>query len=319
MPAFSAVNTFGCLYCAVYLGMGSAIRLLSSVYAGEEDRESLRILMKTALTKGLAAVAGVALLTFLLAEPFTRIFFSPADGAYGPALLFFRIFPLSVPVSAFFIFFNNYYQSMGRMRIVNFLSTMDGVVSNSLISLALAPLMGYLGVWIAQVAAGILTALMIPVCAGIVLRRIPRGLKDLMLLPEDFGVPEEDRMELTVTDTAQALQTSGQVIDFCLAHGTDRRRAAAAGLCLEEMAVNVIQHGFRPGHEDRVMVRVVYKEDSLMIRLKDSCPPFNPKERAELFDPEDRAHNVGIRLAARLSKKMEYEFILGLNVLTLTL
>ncbi|MBQ6060083.1 MAG: polysaccharide biosynthesis C-terminal domain-containing protein, partial [Clostridia bacterium] len=38
LPAFSAVNAFGCLYCAVYLGMGSATRLLSSVYIGEEDR-----------------------------------------------------------------------------------------------------------------------------------------------------------------------------------------------------------------------------------------------------------------------------------------
>ena len=83
--------------------------------------------------------------------------------------------------------------------------------------------------------------------------------------------------------------------------------------------MNVIRHGFRGEKNENVIVRVVYKGGELMIRLKDSCPPFNPKERAELFDPEDKAHNIGIRMASRLSRKMEYQFILGLNVLTLTL
>ncbi len=56
-----------------------------------------------------------------------------------------------------------------------------------------------------------------------------------------------------------------------------------------------------------------------VIRLKDGCRPFNPKERAALFDPEDPLHNVGIRMASRLSRRMEYHFILGMNVLTITL
>ena len=321
LPAYSAVNAFGCLYCAVYLGMGSATRLLTSVYIGEEDRAGLVEIMKTALTWGLALVTAAAGVTLALAEPFTRLFFQPGDGAYEPALLFFRIFPLSVPFSSIFITFVNYYQSAGRMKAVNFLSVIDGVVAICLFSILLAPALGYLGVWLAQPLAGLFTVAMIPLCAWFINRRFSLCLTDLMALPEDFGAPEEDRMELTVTGKQQALQTSREVIDFCLRHGADRKRAYSAGLCLEEMAVNIIDHGFRRDREDSIVIRVLYRreEDELLIRLKDGCRPFNPKERAALFDPEDPLHNVGIRMASRLSKRMEYQFILGLNVLTITL
>ena len=319
LPAFSAVNAFGCLYCAVYLGMGSATRLLSSVYIGEEDRASLADTLKTALTWGLLLVTAEAAVTFALAVPFASLFFTPADGAWDPAVLFFRVFPLSVPLSAVFIVFNNYYQSLGRMKIVNILSVMDGVAGTCLFSILMAPSLGSTGVWAAQVLNGVATLLLIPVCAWVTLKRMPRNLEDMMLLPEGFGVPDGDRMDIAVGSEAEALQFSDRVIAFCLDHGIEKKRAYAAGLCLEEMAVNVIRHGFRGEKNENVIVRVVYKGGELMIRLKDSCPPFNPKERAELFDPEDKAHNIGIRMASRLSRKMEYQFILGLNVLTLTL
>ena len=319
LPAYSAVNAFGCLYCAVYLGMGSATRLLSSVYIGEEDRDGLYQIMKTALTWGLALVAFTAVVTFFLAAPFARMFFHPADGAYKPALQFFRMFPISVPFSAVFIVFVNYYQSAGKMHAVNFLSILDGAVSVSGFSILLAPSMGYMGVWIAQILGCVFVVMMIPLCAAIVNRRFSLKLKDLMMIPEEFGVQDNDRMEITVKDLPGALQTSLDISRFCLDHGMDKKRAYYAGLCLEEMAVNVIRHGFRPKRQESVIVRAVFIKDELLICIKDSCRPFNPRERAELFDPQDPLHNVGIRMASRLSKRMEYKFILGLNVLNIVL
>ena len=91
--------------------------------------------------------------------------------------------PGDVSVSAVFIIFNNYYQSIGRMKIVNFLSVMDGVAATCLFSVALAPSMGYKGVWLAQVFGCMATVLLIPVCVWITGRRLPRSLDDLMLLP----------------------------------------------------------------------------------------------------------------------------------------
>ena len=93
----------------------------------------------------------------------------------------------------------------------------------------------------------------------------------------------------------------------------------AAGLCLEEMISNIIVHGFVQGKKNEIIVRLIWKKEDLIISIKDNCRPFNPKEREQLFDPKDPTHHIGIRMASHFSRKMEYQFLLGMNVLTMTL
>lgn len=64
---------------------------------------------------------------------------------------------------------------------------------------------------------------------------------------------------------------------------------------------------------------MVLKDGGMLIRFKDTCKPFDPKEYAKLFDPDDRTHNIGIRMVSRISTGMEYNYVLGLNVLSITL
>ena len=62
---------------------------------------------------------------------------------------------------------------------------------------------------------------------------------------------------------------------------------------------------------------VTYVNDDIVINIKDDCRAFNPKEYAELFDPEDRAHNIGLRLISGIARDMIYQNTYGLNVLTI--
>ena len=106
-----------------------------------------------------------------------------------------------------------------------------------------------------------------------------------------------------------------------------RRRAAAfmaavllmdlAALFLEEMAGNVVVHGFeKDDKQHSVDVRVVCRQDSLLLRIKDDCVPFDPSERQSLVDPEDITKNIGIRMVYSMAKDISYQNILGMNVLT---
>ena len=114
------------------------------------------------------------------------------------------------------------------------------------------------------------------------------------------------------------MNLSETVIRFCTQKGLDEKRAYYAGLCLEEMAGNIVLHGFnKDTKKHAVDMRVVYEEDELVIRLSDHCIPFNPKERAEIFNPEDITKNIGVRMVARIAKSMQYQNMLGLNVLTM--
>lgn len=264
LAAYSAVGTFGCAYFAVTAGVASATRLRVSVYSGEEDRAGLLMIMKTALFKGVGLVAGVAAVSIALANVFTGIF-CPDKSAevYTLTLQYFRIFPLSMPLSCLFVIFANYYQCTDRMKIVNIASVLDGCVGIVVMSLILAPIAGALGIWIAQVAAGFFPLAAILIYTVIVGRRFPKSIED--------------------------------------------------------MAGNIVSHGFVKGKKNSVDIRVVLKDGGMLIRFKDTCKPFDPKEYAKLFDPDDRTHNIGIRMVSRISTGMEYNYVLGLNVLSITL
>lgn len=320
VAALAALNTFGGLLYAVSGGLAATTRLLVSVYAGEEDRDGIVRIMKAALYKGVPIVCGVALLTACLAVPLTRMFFrDPGSSVFFLTKWLFRIYPLCMPLSAICVIFTNFNQSMARMKIVHVLSVIDGLLGTCLASLALAPLCGAIGVWIAHVLNGVLTTIAVVVYAILVRKRFPRSTEDLIAIPDGFGVPDERRLSIPIRSAQEVTNASERIMAFCRARGIERKHAYYAGLCMEELAANVTEHGFNDGKPHTAEIRVVQKDDGLLLRIKDDCRAFNPQEAMELMDPKDITHNIGLRIVQRYAKKLYYNSALGLNVITIEL
>ena len=53
--------------------------------------------------------------------------------------------------------------------------------------------------------------------------------------------------------------------------------------------------------------------------MRDNCVPFDPFERVKVFYKEDIMKGVGIRLAFRIAEEVQYQNLLGLNVLLIKL
>ena len=64
-------------------------------------------------------------------------------------------------------------------------------------------------------------------------------------------------------------------------------------------------------------MRVVHKDDTVILRIKDDCVPFDPAERQSIVTPEDPTKNIGIRMVYAMAEDIKYQNILGLNVLTI--
>jgi anti-sigma regulatory factor (Ser/Thr protein kinase) len=194
---------------------------------------------------------------------------------------------------------------------------MDGVLSTSIFAAILLPFMGIRGMYSAEVLNGISAFAVVWIYAAVKNRRFPGNVADLLVMPDSFGVPEENRMDLTVRSMAEVITISEEIYAFCDAHGMDRRRSFFGALAMEEMAGNVVLHGFSADRKKHSAdVRVSIKEDDLILRIKDDCIPFDPVQFEKIMDPEDPAGNIGIRLVFRISKNYSYQNILGLNVLT---
>ena len=109
-----------------------------------------------------------------------------------------------------------------------------------------------------------------------------------------------------------------EITAFCLGKGVDRRRANLAGLAMEEMAGNVVDHGFtKDKKKHTVDVRVVHKDDQVILRIKDDCVPFDPGERQKIAESDDITKNIGIRMIFKIAGDIQYQNILGMNVLTI--
>ncbi len=51
--------------------------------------------------------------------------------------------------------------------------------------------------------------------------------------------------------------------------------------------------------------------------MKDDCVPFNPRERRQITENDDITKNIGTRMIYDIIKDIEYQNLVGMNVLTM--
>ncbi len=264
-------------------------------------------------------MCAVSALVIILAVPLTRLYYQdPSDPVYMMTVWGFRILPLCMPLAVIRTHFSCYNQTVDRNLMVNILEVLDGMVSVSVFTAILIPFIGMNSVYIANVLNGVVSVLYLVGYSVLKNRRLPRNMEEMMVIPPEFGVPPEDRMDLSVRSMEEVVAVSENVQSFCLERGIDWRRSYLSGLFLEEMAGNVVNYGFRKDKKKHsIDIRVAHKEDKMILRIKDDCQPFDSAERREIIDQEDMIRNVGIRVINATADEVEYQNILGLNVLTI--
>ncbi|MBQ6465963.1 MAG: ATP-binding protein [Oscillospiraceae bacterium] len=319
ISAFAAANNLLGIVWALPSGMLAVSRLMMSVSIGEEDRRTLTDVMRVMVRRFLPLMGAVCALIIVCAEPLTRIFYrDPAEPVYMMTVWGLRLLPLCMPLSIVYMHFVCYGQASGKQVYVHVLSALDGVVCVVVFAALTIRMIGMNGVYLASFFNGIVTTIFIVGYAWLKKKGFPRRMDELMVIPADFGAPESDRMDLSVTSIEEVVCVAERIQRFCLAHGIDRRRAYLAGLSMEEMAGNIVQHGFAADSKSHsVDVRVVHKDSDVILRIKDDCRPFDPSERQQLAEDGDPAKNIGIRMIFKIARSVQYQVILGLNVLTI--
>lgn len=318
ISAFAAVENVMRIFWSVPIAMLAVSRLMISVSYGEEDRQTLSDIMRVMLKKYLPLMGIICIGVMTCAEPITRLFYQdPAADVYKMTVWGLRIIPICMPLSIIYMHYVCYGQTSGKTALVHILSFLDGVVCVAGFAALTIGFMGMKGVYWASIFNGVVTTLIVPLYAWIKNKRRPKNIDDIMAFPDGFGADESERMDLTVRSMEEVVSISRTVQSFCLEKGIDERRAYLAGLAVEEMAGNIVDHGFtKDKKRHSIDVRVVRKNDDVILRLRDDCVPFDPGERQSIAESEDPAKNIGIRMIFKIARDVEYQNILGLNVLT---
>lgn len=321
ISASTAANSFLSLFWIIPDGMLVVSRMMISVSVGEEDRQSLIDVMRTALYNFIPILLVLSFAIMLMAEPLTRLYYrDPSDPVYMMTMMGFRILPLCMPLSIIMTHFSCYWQASDRRIPVHILALLDGVVGTVVFTMLLIGSMGMSGVYLANVLNGLIAPVFVLIYASIYKKGFPKNLDELMAIPKGFGVPVYGRIDLNLQDMESVIGVSSTLQEFCQERGIDRRRAFFASLFLEEMAGNIVTHGFSADKKKHnVRVCIACRPDTLILSLKDDCVPFNIEQRRQMMNQEDVTKNIGIRLVSGIASEMHYQNILGLNVLSIRL
>ena len=171
----------------------------------------------------------------------------------------------------------------------------------------LSRVLGVTGVWLGFVCGESLTLLVIAAVVWIRAKKIVISAEAFSMLPKDFGVPEEDCLEFSVKSMEEAAAASRKAAEFCAAHGENSKNSMLISLCIDEMVSNILEHGFtKDNREHNVELRIMFKDKTRVIRIRDNCVNFDPTMYFELHKQDDPISHFGIRMVMKMVKKRKY-------------
>lgn len=320
VAAFSVISTIGNLCYCFAAGVGSVALLLASVLYSDEDRPALyelvRIMLRWAALLSLAVTAVVLLAAPLL----VRLFLTDNLEARDMAILGARLFAVSLLPSSLNSCFKNYYHGTGRTGLSELISVLQNFAMIALSALMLSIPFSTTGVWLGYLSGESLTLLLLSAVVWRSAGRISISPQAYALLPEGFGAKEGEYIALGFCDVPGALAASQKACAFCQLHGVSPKDSMLIGLCVEELGVNVIKHGFsNSSREHNAELRLLIRDGKRVIRMRDDCISFDPVHYMELHRDDDPTAHIGLRMVMKMVRSANYVNSLGLNNLTLEL
>ena len=262
----------------------------------------------------------VTAVVLIAADPLITLFLGSSVAAKAIAVKGLRLFVLSMLPSSLNATFKNYYQGIGRLRLTEVISAVQNFAFPVLFAFLLSRFWGVTGIWLGFLFGETAALLFFSVLVWHHYGSFSLSIGAYSLLEPDFGTDPANCFECAVQTVEEATDVSRKICDFCLEKGMDRRVSNLIGLCVEEMTVNIIQHGFvKDKLSHNVDVRLVVDEEGRVIRIRDNCIHFDPTKYLKLHQSDDPAAHIGLRMVMAMVKEANYVNSLGLNNLTLVI
>lgn len=320
VAAYSVISTVGNLCYCFGSGVGSVAMMLGAIFYIDEDRTSIRELVRVMTRYAVVLDLAVMAVGLAAAAPLVELFLGQNVEARELAIQGLRLFVLSIVPSSLNSTYKNYFQGVNRVRLTELISVLQNFLLPGAFALVLSSFLGTTGAWLCFVFGESFTLLVWSILVWRHHKGFSLSAEAYSMLEPDFGVSPEDCLECAVRGEADTVKASEAAERFCRDHGLDKRLSLFIGLCIEEMTVNIVTHGFKG--QDRahnIDVRLVIRPDRRVIRIRDNCVNFDPVHYLELHRKDDPTAHVGIRMVMAVVKDAAYVNTLGLNNLTLTL
>lgn len=289
-------------------GVGSAVMSIGGFLVGQHDMQGLRILVQKSVKLVLVCLTVVVGVIELFPDVISNIF-----GANSPELLAYsnqsvRIFVLMLPSILLVLMLANVYQMLGYLVLTPVvILTFPLVLIPNLYfwSGCIGP--DYL--WWAFPGTGLIV-LSVTFVITELFRARKRNLSVLTLVSTDNV---EKSLDVSVKANREGVTgILPEISTFLSSLELDKKRVLSSNICLEEIMLNILDHGGKRMSDHYFDVHICSLQGKLHISIKDDGIPFNP-----LSTTIEQRH-IGLNLVHGFCEKIEYKYMYGQNMIFLT-
>ena len=292
--------------------LGDVVVLLCGIFYGEENEEEIKQTLTISFRHILISVNLLAAFCFFGAPLIATFYFGDRTEVVEAATLCLRFYAFRLPFLAFNEVYMNYFQAIGdskRSHILSILQRMAYIVVSAFV---LGSLFGIVGVWLAFPVGELLVSLTIVVMAAVHEKHIPRKVSDLLFLPSDFGSNLKFSFRRQLKTEEDVIKASRDMRKACGEYGVEERKSYYLSLCVEELGMNVVRHGFDKKRQS-AEVRVMLVKDELTLHFRDNARKFDLTTWYNMFHSDDPVAHIGIKILMTISKEVTYMNSLDAN------
>ena len=318
VAALAIYNSAAGPFDAVNVGFGAVVLMFGSVIVGERNNELLKAFFKSSIRIGVI-ICGLKGVVFCVCSRWLAVIFGAEGELVGMTVLLLSLYATTMPLNAVTQVFVSLYQNLGRLRYINILYIFNCYIFPVGIALLTSGVIGLTGIWMCFGVAEALTVTLMFVIPRLKNRHSKYDVGTLLMLGDEKA--DAPKLSIPIRTTDDAIGSSKAVMSFCESHGIEKRRSMLSALCCEEMAVNIVMHGFKKTKKKDLSVEIfVLIEDGIVhLRIMDNAVHFDPHDKLKLDYPDDPSKNIGIRMVAKIADEMEYRNTFGMNVLRIKL
>jgi anti-sigma regulatory factor (Ser/Thr protein kinase) len=316
--ALGVLNVVQGFVSCVLIGVGMTTGMIAGMVLGEQDRASAEKLVRVAMRTAFALGVALAVVVFAFAGVIAPLFGSSSgEEMVRLATRGLHFYAFSVILFGVNNAFVNYTQGMRRTGLSACYCFLQNFVFVAIPALALHGILDSDAVWVAYPVGEALTTIAIFALAAAMKHGLPTRAKDFVFLKEPFGAPDDEVLDIAISDMDHVVPACERAASFCRAWGADEKTRYRVVLFIEELGSNAAEYSFAEGKGGLLEIRIVHLSEEWVLRLRDNGRAFDPVKWIELNASEDPSVNMGIKLVCGMAKDVAYVSTLDLNIITL--
>lgn len=260
LAAVTVIVSFAGILMSVSKAIAYCTDMTSGMFYGERNVKELKNTVYTFAKYSVIFNVCIAAVVAATSDWCCLLFINAEEAAYPMAVSALRLFTLSMVFFSFadcFVYFllgiKKYVYAYVLAALIN--------VSLGVFSALLIPVWMVDGAALAYVFGYFTVFCLIILFFSLYNKTSPFNPATYMVLPEGFEIPEDHIFERQPQNKDEVLSMSKDVGDFCKKFSDDIRTRMAISLAIEELGVNVFDHGMKKNKKYLFEIRVIYDED----------------------------------------------------------